>query len=147
MLELSIGLGLTVSLLVAELWGLTAGGLVAPGYLALFLNQPGRLLGTFSLSLLTWLVVRGVFDRLIILYGRRRFAVTVLTGFLLNALLARYLRVLPFGSIDVRAIGFIIPGLIANEMLNHGVLSTTLATLLVASVVRLLLAAFAGWPL
>jgi poly-gamma-glutamate biosynthesis protein PgsC/CapC len=144
-LELSIGLGLAVSLLVSELFGLASAGLVVPGYLALFLDQPARLLGTFAMSLTTWLIVRQVLDRIMVLYGRRRFAVTVLTGFLLNMVLARTLRMTPFGGLDVRSIGFIIPGLIASEMLSQGVFPATLATLLVAGVVRTLLWVFAGW--
>lgn len=145
MLELSIGLGLAVSLLVSEVFGLASAGLVVPGYLALFLDQPARLAGTFLMSLATWLIVGQLLDRVMVLYGRRRFAVTVLTGFLLNMALSGMLRATPIGSLDVRSIGFIIPGLIASEMLSQGVVPTTLATLLVAGVVRVLLWLFTGW--
>lgn len=145
MLELAIGLGLAVNLILVEVFGYASGGLVVPGYLAVFLDQPARLAGTFLLSFVTWFLIRHVLERLFILYGRRRFSVTVLTGFLVNALFAQFLQRSPTGSPDMRAIGLIIPGLIANEMLNQGTWPTIVMTLLVAAVVRLLLALFAGW--
>ena len=46
MIYQSIGLGLVVSLVFSEILGLAAGGLVVPGYIALYLDQPpteGRL--------------------------------------------------------------------------------------------------------
>ena len=62
--------------------------------------------------------------RVVVLYGRRRFGVTILVGFLLNMLLLRVLRVLPSEGLDLRAIGFIIPGLIANQALAQGLWPT-----------------------
>ena len=42
MVERAVGIGVLLNLLVYEGIGLTAGGMVAPGYLALFLDQPLR---------------------------------------------------------------------------------------------------------
>jgi poly-gamma-glutamate biosynthesis protein PgsC/CapC len=144
-IERAIGLGLGVNLVFTELFGLPSGGLVVPGYLALFLNQPARLLATFGVALATWALVRFALSRWIILYGRRRFAVTVLAGFLLNQLLAEALHQLPPSSADLRAIGYIIPGLLANEMLTEGVGPAAALALAGAAVVRLLLHLTAGW--
>jgi gamma-polyglutamate biosynthesis protein CapC len=137
--ELSIGLGLTLSLILSELVGLSSAGLVVPGYLALYLDQPARLAATFGVALGTWAVVKFGFARLVVLYGRRRFGVTVLTGFLLNAALDHLLLVLPPEAAALRAIGFIVPGLIANTALQQGVAVTAGLTLLVAAAVRLIL--------
>jgi len=136
---MAIGVGLTINLILTEVFGLAAGGLVVPGYVALYLNQPGRLLATAALALITWALVRYGLERLVVLYGRRRFAVTVLAGFLLNLLLARVLRLLPPEPLDLRAIGFIVPGLIANQALVQGIWPTLAMTALVAGLVRLLL--------
>ncbi len=84
MIERAIGFGLALNLIFTELFGLPSGGLVVPGYLALFLNQPWRIASTFAAALITWAVVRFGLSRLVILYGRRRFAVTVLCGFLVS---------------------------------------------------------------
>jgi poly-gamma-glutamate biosynthesis protein PgsC/CapC len=137
--ELAIGLGLTLSLILSELVGLSSAGLVVPGYLALYLDQPARLAATFLVALGTWAAVKFGFARLVVLYGRRRFGITVLTGFLLNATLDHLLVVLPPEAAGLRAIGYIVPGLIANTALQQGVAATVGLTLLVAAAVRLIL--------
>ncbi len=147
MIELALGLGITLNLLLTEIFGLASAGLVVPGYLALHLGQPGRLLGTVVLALATWALVRYGLARLIVLYGRRRFGVTIVAGFLLNAVFARVTRDLPPQPVDLTAIGYIVPGLIANQALAQGVWSTLALTLLTAAGVRLLLVVLAGWAL
>jgi len=137
--ELAIGLGLTLSLMVSELFGVTSAGLVVPGYVALYLDQPARVLATFLVALATWALVRFGFCRVVVLYGRRRFGVTVLTGFLLNAALDHVLFALPPEVAGMRAVGYIVPGLIANTALQQGITATVGLTLLVAAVVRLIL--------
>ncbi len=139
MIEVAIGLGLTLSLIVSELFGVGSAGLVVPGYLALYLDQPSRLAATFLVALSTWAVIRYGLGRLVVLYGRRRFGVTVLSGFLLNAALDQLLFVLPPEVAGLRAIGYIVPGLIANSALQQGVGVTVGLTLLVAAAVRLVL--------
>jgi poly-gamma-glutamate biosynthesis protein PgsC/CapC len=145
MLETALGLGITINLVLTELFGLASAGLVVPGYLALYLNQPGRLLATAVVALATWAAVHFGLARVIVLYGRRRFGVTVLVGFLLNMLFARALGALPPEPLDVRAIGYIVPGLIANQALAQGVWPTLLLTALAAAAVRLLLLLIFGW--
>lgn len=145
MVELAIALGIAFNLIFTELFGLTSAGLVVPGYLALYLDQPSRLAATLILSLTTWALVQHGLCRLIVLYGRRRLGVTVLVGFLLNALLNWALRGLPPQPLDVRIIGHIVPGLIANEIMSQGIITTLATTLLIAGLVRLLLLAITGW--
>jgi poly-gamma-glutamate biosynthesis protein PgsC/CapC len=145
MLETAIGIGITVNLLLTEVFGLASAGLVVPGYLALYLSQPSRLAATAGLALLTWALVKFGLARLVVLYGRRRFGVTVLVGFLLNLVLLRLLRVMPVEPLDMRAIGFIIPGLIANQALAQGVWPTLVLTALAAAIVRLVLELAGGW--
>ena len=139
MIELAIGLGLTLSLIVSELFGVASAGLVVPGYLALYLDQPGRIAATFLVAFATWALVQFGFSRLVVLYGRRRFGVTVLLGFLLNAALNHLQWFLPPEADGLRAIGYIVPGLIANAALSQGVWITVGLTLLVSATVRLLL--------
>jgi cell shape-determining protein MreD len=65
--------------------------------------------------------------------------VTILVGFVVGWLLDLVLLRSPAGYQDVRAIGFIIPGLIANDMIKQGVVNTVLSVALVTTIVRLLL--------
>ncbi len=53
MITLSVGVGLVASFLWTELTGLSAGGLIVPGYLALYLNQPVRIAATLLTAALT----------------------------------------------------------------------------------------------
>lgn len=145
MVELAIALGIAVSLLASEVVGVSAAGLVVPGYLALHLDQPARLAATFAVALATWALVRFGLSRLVVLYGRRRLAVAVLAGFLLNVLAERLLLALPSQPVDARVIGYIVPGLIASEAASQGVVPTFAMTLLVAVVVRLLLVVLLPW--
>ena len=52
MLWISVAIGLVVSLIFAEFLGLAAGGLVVPGYIALFWDKPLQILGFLFGSLL-----------------------------------------------------------------------------------------------
>lgn len=138
MLPESIGLGIIFSFLSGEFLGATAGGLVAPGYLAFYLGQPLRILATLLLSVCVFLVLR-LLGRFLILYGRRRFMAAVLLGlagtWLVEVLLFRQ----GFFPKDLRAIGYVVPGLIANDMLRQGVWKTIAAVALAALLVKFVL--------
>ncbi len=135
LLTISIGVGLVVSLLFAEFFGFKAGGLVVPGYFALYLTHPLNLALTVGLSFIVFLCVR-LLSSVVIIYGKRRTAIAILLGYLLGVLarmiLGTYLDTHP--TADLTVIGYIIPGLIALWMDRQGAL-TTFASLLTATVV------------
>jgi len=152
-LVVSIAVGLVVSLLFTEAFGLTVGGMIVPGYLALYLNQPLTVLLTIAAAFLTWGLVRLV-HRYTILYGRRRVVITMVIGFsvglAIRGLVAAVMAATadPLTGVDPAAamaavIGFIIPGLIALWMDRTGPLMT-LSPLIVASVVVRLVLIAAG---
>ena len=141
----SVGLGLVVSLVFSETLGLAAGGMVVPGYMALMIHDPGRIAGTILVSLMTYFSIR-LLSNFMFIYGRRRTVVIIIIGFLFGWLSREFLMIgLPDGqTLEFQAIGYIIPGLIANWMERQGILET-LTTMIVASVVvRLLLMIFMG---
>ncbi|MCA9784607.1 MAG: poly-gamma-glutamate biosynthesis protein PgsC [Candidatus Cloacimonetes bacterium] len=122
-----------------EVVGVSAGGIVVPGYVALQMHEPLRLLGTFIVSFMTYGIIR-ILSSFMFIYGRRRLVLSILIGFILGyasrqAVLYDFLQV----DLQMQAVGFIIPGLIANWMERQGVLKTLLCLLLVASSVRILL--------
>lgn len=126
----AFGIGIFLGFLFFELTGLTAGGIIVPGYLALYLNEPGRILMTILIAALTYLILLPL-SRIMILYGRRRFLMAILLGFLLRAA-ADWLQIrLPETGWDLQAIGYIIPGLIANEFSRQGITRTLLAMIAV----------------
>jgi len=141
MIYQAIGIGFFVSFLFYELTGFSPGGFVVPGYIALFLNQPLRILITLIVALLTYFVIKKI-SNYIILYGRRRFFFTIIVGFLLKWLVEVVIVRMPIPGIDLRAIGYIIPGLIANEMKRQGIFPTLYSLLIVSVCVYLILLLF-----
>jgi poly-gamma-glutamate biosynthesis protein PgsC/CapC len=141
----SVGLGLVVSLVFSETLGLAAGGMVVPGYMALMIHDPGRIAGTILVSLLTYYFIR-LLSNFMFIYGRRRTVVIIMVGFLFGWLSREFLMIgLPDGqTLEFQAIGYIIPGLIANWMERQGVLETITTMIVAAVVVRLLLMIFMG---
>ena len=147
MVEEAIGLGLVISLLFSETLGLAAGGMVVPGYLALMIHEPLRLVGTIGVALLTFATLK-LLSRYVLIYGRRRIVVAVLIGFVFGALSRSLLvfKVLDV-SLDLRTVGFVIPGLIANWMERQGVLQTACVMTTTAVLVRLVLMLIHGGSL
>ena len=147
MVEQAIGLGLVISLLFSETLGLAAGGMVVPGYLALMMHEPMRIVGTILVSLVAYAVLK-VLSRYVLIYGRRRIVVSVLLGFVFGALSRDLLQIRSHGAVlDLSTIGFVIPGLIANWMDRQGVLSTLCVMTTTAVLVRLLLMILNGGAL
>ncbi len=136
---ISIGLGLCVTLLFSEFFGIAAGGMVVPGYVALFLHKPLIVLTTIIVSLVTYFIVNtlGAFA---IIYGKRRTVLMILLGFLLGWL-ARMLDALPIGTrtVELTIVGYIIPGLIAIWIDRQGMLETIAALITSSTIVRLIL--------
>ncbi len=134
----AIGLGMAIGFLFYELVGLSPGGIVVPGYIALFLDQPLRIIITIAIAILTYYIVLFLSNYLI-LYGKRRFISMMLISFIVKWLIEGFFLQLPVTSIELQSIGYIIPGLLANEIQRQGIFPTLLATGIVAVLVRLIL--------
>jgi poly-gamma-glutamate biosynthesis protein PgsC/CapC len=143
LLTLSIGLGLAASLLYGELFGLAAGGMVVPGYVALYMNKPVDIGLTLLAAIITFGFLKGL-SQVAIVYGRRRTALTILIGYLVGLTFRMWLdsTITPFSEGAI--IGFIIPGLIAIWYQRQGVLETTLSLVTAAILVRMVLVVFIG---
>jgi poly-gamma-glutamate biosynthesis protein PgsC/CapC len=143
LLPISIGIGLAVSLLFSELFGLAAGGMVVPGYIALALSKPLDVVLTLSLGVLTYAIVHALASTVVI-YGKRRTVIMILVGYLLgmscgSVSLGPFLSPTSGQTTELAIVGYIIPGLIGIWIDRQGLIET-LATLLTASiVVRLVL--------
>lgn len=137
MSQIAIGLSIILGFLSSEFLGLACGGMISAGYLALFIESPLRLVSTACCALLVCLIVT-LIQKFAIIFGRRRFALCVLLGFCLTFLWSKIIPGLNI-NIDIRIVGFIIPGLIANDMLKQGVLKTLLALGIATLSVKLIL--------
>jgi poly-gamma-glutamate biosynthesis protein PgsC/CapC len=137
-LPVAIGIGLTVSLLFSEIFGVIAGGLVVPGYIALQLKQPMNLFLTLGAGLVTYALVR-TFASTVIVYGRRRVVLMILVGYLVGALSRHLLGGWEGSQVEYQVVGFIIPGLISIWLDRQGILETYSSLLVASVVVRLVL--------
>jgi len=144
LISLSIGIGLVISLVFSEMLGLTAGGMVVPGYIALYLDRPAIIVLTLLVSYLTYIIVHSL-SAVTIIFGRRRLVLMILVGFLVGALLRSFGAVkLPMIAVDLTIIGYIIPGLIAIWIDRQGFIESV-STLIIASViVRMVLILITG---
>ena len=133
--------GVLASIAFQELTQISPGGIIVPGYIALLLDQPLRVALTVALSLLTWGAVR-LLSGYVILFGRRRFAVFILVSFLL-----RFAAGLVTAEVDLpvsaaMVIGYLVPGILAQEIDRQGAVKTLSSMLTVAVALKLLFLAF-----
>jgi poly-gamma-glutamate biosynthesis protein PgsC/CapC len=140
----AVGLGLVLSLAFSETLGVAAGGMVVPGYIALMIHHPLRIVGTILVSLITFVSIKFLSNYMFI-YGRRRTVLVILFGFVFGWL-SRELLIIQTSAItlELQTIGLIIPGLIANWMERQGVVRTICTMIIAAVFIRLLLMIITG---
>lgn len=130
-------IGLVVGFVYYEWVGISPGGVVPPAYFALFLHEPERIAVTLALAFLVHAAVR-LLQAHTFLYGRRRLLAALLLGFAAKwcaeGLIAPSIPV-PF---EIHAVGYIIPGLIANDMVRQRVMPTVLSMGIVTIIVGLI---------
>mgnify|MGYP003303331358 FL=1 len=136
MVEISIGLGIILSLVLSEALGVTAGGIIVPGYIALFLHQPIQVVSTFTVAVIVLIIIK-LLSRVMFLYGKRRIVLALILGFFFGYL-SRTIYIDTESINSVAVIGNIIPGLIANWMDRQGVIRTLSVVLLTAVIVKLM---------
>lgn len=158
--EIAIGLGVLLSLLLVETMGVTAGGLIVPGYIALYLHKPSMVIITFLIALLTFAIIT-ILSKITLIYGKRRIAMSLLLGFLIGFSFKTWLASISMrqgldfsflesfllsitNSGDNSVIGHIIPGLIASWMDRQGVIRTISTVLIISSIVLLIMMIFYG---
>jgi poly-gamma-glutamate biosynthesis protein PgsC/CapC len=165
LLALAIGIGLLLTLLITEAFGIAAGGLVVPGYMALKLMQPINFILTILVALATFAIIR-VLSSFTVIYGRRMIGITILTAYVIGALLELAIgggvafQLAPAGAelvqgdsatdalnqqlgapvfVELGVIGYIIPGLIALWFNRQGIMQTLSALIITSVLVRLTL--------
>lgn len=141
-LYIALVLGVILSLLFSERTGIIPAGLVVPGYLALVFDQPIFVAVILFISLLTYVIVTYGIEKIVLLYGRRKFAAMLTTGILLKLILDFTYPMLPFEILEFRGIGIIVPGLIANTIQKQGAIITVGSTLLLSGLTFIILSVF-----
>jgi poly-gamma-glutamate biosynthesis protein PgsC/CapC len=129
--------GLVAGFVYYEWVGISPGGVIPPAYFALFLREPERILVTVVLALIVCGVIQ-LLQRYAFLYGRRRLLVALLLGFAVKWLAEGVLAPRVGVSFEIHAVGYIIPGLIANDMVRQRVMPTIASLGIVTIVVGLI---------
>ena len=143
---IAIGLGMVLSLFLTETLGITAGGLIVPGYIALHFDQPINLIITFLISILTVGIIK-LLSNMMLIYGKRRLVLCLLLGFLFGYIFRQennsegmFSFIASYHTYyDIDVIGYIIPGLIASWMDRQGIVRTICTIMITASIVFLIM--------
>jgi poly-gamma-glutamate biosynthesis protein PgsC/CapC len=123
LVRLAIFLSAVISVLVYERWGLTTGGTIVAGYLALFVTRPTHILITILIATITFLFVHRVLRPRWMLWGRRLFEVEIVVALVLQSAWFITLALLSQYHVEVSflyGIGFLLPGIMAHDMGRQG---------------------------
>ena len=146
-----------LSLLLTETLRVTAGGVIVPGYIALFLNEPIQVIVTFSISFLVLFILK-LLSNFIFIYGKRRLVLSLLLGFFFGYLSKIYfdfdiiantsflssLNLEFLEQYGLASIGNIIPGLIASWMDRQGAIKTVSVIIIIAVLTGLIMIIISG---
>ena len=140
----TVFIGLLLALFYKEVMGLYPGGIIVPAFLALTLDHPAQALMTVGVACLSLLIYR-LLSRYFILFGSRRFVVILLIGGVFSQLCGLAAPQLVASPAEFRVIGFIIPGLLANNLERQKFLPTlaslvtvTVLTYFIANLIRII---------
>lgn len=135
MLDSIIIFGVILSIIFYEWTEISPGGIIVPGYISLFLDNPKRILITIILSIITLTAVK-LLSNYMILYGRRKFSVFIITSFFLRCLMALFFEIAGLPVSTTLIIGYLVPGIIAQDMERQGITKTFAAMFTVAFLLK-----------
>jgi gamma-polyglutamate biosynthesis protein CapC len=125
---LGLAVGLLFSLICYLTTNLSPGGMITPGWVALTLVEDYRRAAVVVLMTALTFAASRMLQRAVILYGKRLFAAVVLTGVLFQSTLFLLIqRDFPL-LFAHQTLGFVVPGLIAYQLVRQPPVSTLLAT-------------------
>ena len=131
-----VAFSVIMSFICTEFTGFLTGGLVSAGYLAYFFHEPTRIASTLVIAVILALIVK-LLQHFIILYGRRRFALTLVLSLIAVWILDKTAFMYSSYGVDFRMIGYIVPGL-ASDMEKQGIVKTLLTIACITAIIRLL---------
>ncbi|GAA5138629.1 poly-gamma-glutamate biosynthesis protein PgsC/CapC [Pseudonocardia adelaidensis] len=124
----ALAIGLLFALVCYLTTNLSPGGMITPGWLALTLVEDARKVAVIAaVTVVTYFCLRGL-QRAVILYGKRLFAAVMMLSVLLSTglfLVVQRDYPLIFAH---ETLGFVIPGLVAYQLVRQPAVATVLAT-------------------
>lgn len=144
---LFLAIGLVLSLVCYLFTNLSPGGMVSPAWLALVLTRgAGEFVVAVVVIFLTYLAMLFL-QREVILYGKRLIAATVLTAIFLQVTVHLFLPGhFPVLESDT-TLGFVVPGLVAYQLVRQPIVPTVMATVAVTLMTYAAMGAGVGFRL
>lgn len=124
--------GLLLSLAIEEFIGVSSGGVIVAGYLAMVCDDLLSVGIVILIALLTFLIVEFILPKFVLLFGKRKFVACLLVALVFKVLADFFVPTLPFATMAFRGIGVITPGLIAHTSTKQGI-HITIPAVLIAS--------------
>ena len=139
-------LGVLVAIIFYELTDITPGGIIVPGLMVAYINQPLRMIYTVVVAIVAFLLVK-LFSRRFLIFGERRFVLLILVSLILNVLVNLFLGLfmdnLTLASLSI--VGYTVAGIMANNMYKQGVVRTVSSLAITVGVIELLVILFMTW--
>lgn len=131
-------LGIIISIIFYEVTEISPGGFIVPAYLAFYIDNPKRVIVTILSGIVTYFIVKVISDRTI-LYGRRKFTVYVLVGFLMREIFKQFNIFLEGYDIFIlggNIIGIIIPAIMARDIERNGMIKSIFSLMMLSTFIK-----------
>ena len=130
-------LGVIISIIFYEITDISPGGIIVPGLMVLYIQEPERMVYTVIVAVITYYVVK-LISKYLIIFGKRRFVVMIFVSILINFLLDFILGISSINMINISIIGYTIAGLIANDFHKQGLRRTIPALAICITIIELI---------
>lgn len=130
-------LGILVSIIFYEITHISPGGIIVPGLLTMYINQPQRIVYTIIVAIITYFIVK-LISRYVIVFGKRRFVLMIIISIVINIILEIIISGISLNLISISIIGYTIGGIIANDISKQGLKRTIPSLVIVMCIIELI---------
>lgn len=130
-------LGILVSIIFYEITHISPGGIIVPGLLTMYINQPQRIVYTIIVAIITYFIVK-LISRYVIVFGKRRFVLMIIISIVINIILELIISGISLHLISISIIGYTIGGIIANDISKQGLKRTIPSLVIVMCIIELI---------
>jgi len=131
-------LGIILSIFFYEVTEISPGGIIVPGYMALFVDNPKRIIWTIILSILCYFAVNFI-SSYTILYGKRKFGMFIVVSFIIRYILELFIGTIGASISMSLVIGYLVPGILAQELDRQGIVRTLSSMVFVTFSIKLIM--------
>ena len=112
-----------ISIIFYEITDISPGGIIVPGLMVLYIQEPERMVYTVIVAVITYYVVK-LISKYLIIFGKRRFVLMIIVSIILNFIVQLITNTLSANLLSISIVGYTIAGLIANDFYKQGIKKT-----------------------